>query len=96
MSELADLRAERGIYEPMFAPIVVQILLSTCANRHVALRRVAYARVQTVTFHDKNQEEIRLDLLLVFMAGRKRVCLNLVTIDFFLVLVYNYLGMFGI
>ena len=30
------------------------------------------------------------------LAGRKRVCLNLVSIDNFLVFVYNYLGMYGI
>ena len=60
---------ETGIYEPMLA-FIVDIKCSGGRRKPCMSRResAAYARVQMVYFHDKKQEEIRLDLLLFFMA----------------------------
>jgi hypothetical protein len=41
-------KGEGGIYEPMFAPSVVQTIRATCANQHVAVQSTAHAGVKSV------------------------------------------------
>ena len=71
--------AERGIYEPMFAPKVVLILWATCANQHVAPHSVAHVGFKSGDFHDKSQRENLAIPPLAFMAekvGFENPCLR--------------------